>query len=242
MRELRLGEDMPAEDKIEPPAYVGHRLRLKARFEQIGFQGFQDYEALEFLLYFALPRKDTKPIARKLLKRFNNFVGVIHAGTQELEEIEGVGPHAALYLKAVGAAVGFYFDERAKQEDFQFTNLVQLVDYFRAAIGGKPNEIMRILYLNSKNRLIYAENLSEGTVSEAVAFPRRIVEGALRYRAATVIVGHNHPGGLPEPSDNDDTVTGEIGKALKTVGIILQEHVIVAPDGFYSYRQNGFFD
>jgi DNA repair protein RadC len=242
MPHLRLGENMPAEEKIEQPDYVGHRQRLKARFEQNGFHGFQDYEVLEFLLYFVLPRKDTKPIAKKLLRRFKNFIGVIHADTRELEKIDGIGSHAALYLKAIGATIGFYFDERAKQEDFQFTNLDQLVDYFRAAIGGKPNEIMRILYLNSKNRLIYAENLSEGTVSEAVAFPRKIAEGALKYGATTVIIGHNHPGGLPEPSDNDDTVTGEIGKALKTVGITLQEHVIVALDGFYSYRKNGFFD
>jgi len=170
---------MPAPDKIEPPDYLGHRQRLKARFEETGFQGFQDYETLDFLLYFAIPRKDTKPIARSLLKRFNSFTGVIHADAQKLEKMRGMGLHAALYLKAIGAAVGFYFDERARQEDFQFTNLEQVVDYFSALIGGKPNEVMRVLYLNSKNRLIYAENLSEGTVSEAVAFPRKIVEGAL---------------------------------------------------------------
>ena len=233
---------MPAEEKIEQPDYVGHRQRLKARFQQTGFHGFQDYEVLEFLLYFVLPRKDTKPIAKKLLRRFKNFIGVIHADTRELEKIEGIGSHAALYLKAIGAAIGFYFDERAKQADFQFTNLDQLVDYFRAAIGGKPNEILRALYLNSRNGLISAENLSEGTVSEAVAFPRKIVEGALKYGATTVIIGHNHPGGLPEPSENDNAVTEQVAKALKTVGIDLQEHVIIASNGFYSYRQNGYFN
>jgi len=233
---------MPEKEKTRQPDYLGHRQRLKARFTETGFQGFHDYEVLEFILYFAVPRKDTKPIAKRLLRRFNNFIGVLHADVQELVKVDGVGPHAALYLKAVGAAVGFTFDERAKQEDFQFTNLDQLVDYFRAAIGGKPNEVLRILYLNSKNNLIYAENLSEGTVSEAIAFPRRVVEGALKYRATTVIVGHNHPGGVPEPSDNDDAVTAEMASALKTVGITLQEHIIVTTSGFYSYRQNGFFD
>lgn len=228
--------------EIDTPDYLGHRLRLKTRFEQTGFHGFHDYEVLEFLLSYALPRKDTKPIARNLLQRFTNFVGVIHADTKELEKIKGIGPHATLFLKTIGATIGFYFDERAKQEDFQFTNLDQLVDYFRATIGGKPNEVMRVLCLNSKNGLIYAENLSEGTVSEAVAFPRKIVEGALKYRATTIIIAHNHPGGLPEPSDNDDAVTEEIKNALRTVGIGLQEHVIVAPDGYYSYRQNGSLD
>jgi len=231
---------MPAEEKIEHPDYLGHRQRLKARFEQTGFHGFQDYEVLEFLLYFVLPRKDTKPIAKKLLRRFKNFIDVINADSRELQKIEGIGSHAAFYVKAIGVSIGFYFDEKAKQTDFQFSNLDQLVNYFRAAIGGKPNEVMHILYLSSKNMLIYAEHLSEGTVSEAVAFPRRIVEGALKYGATTVIIGHNHPGGLPEPSDNDSAITKEIKKALKTVGITLQEHVIVASDGFYSFRQNGF--
>jgi len=230
---------MPEEEKIEQPDYLGHRQRLKARFEQTGFQGFQDYEVLEFLLYFVLPRKDTKPISKKLLRRFKNFIGVINADSRELQRIEGIGSHAALYVKAIGSSIGFYFDEKAKQEDFQFTSLEQLIEYFMAAIGGKPNEVMRILYLNSKNILIDAENLSEGTVSEAVAFPRRIVEGALKYGATTVIIGHNHPGGLPEPSDNDNAITEEIAKALKTVGISLQEHVIIAADGYFSYRQNG---
>jgi len=232
---------MPAEEKIEQPDYFGHRQRLKARFEQTGFHGFQDYEVLEFLLYFVLPRKDTKPIAKKLLKRFHNFIGVIHADNRELQKIEGIGSHAAHYLKAIGASISFYFDEKTKQEDFQFTSLEQLVDYFQATIGGKPNEVLRILYLNSKNMLIDAENLSEGTVSEAVAFPRRIVEGAIKYGATTVIIGHNHPGGLPEPSENDDAVTEQVAKALKTVGISLQEHVIIAANDFYSYRQNGYF-
>jgi len=230
---------MPAEEKIEHPDYLGHRQRLKARFEQTGFHGFQDYEVLEFLLYFVLPRKDTKPIAKKLLRRFKNFIDVINADSRELQKIEGIGFHAAHYLKAIGASISFYFDQKAKQEDFQFTNLDQLVNYFQAAIGGKPNEVMHILYLSSKNMLIYAEHLSEGTVSEAVAFPRRIVEGALKYGATTVIIGHNHPGGMPEPSDNDNAITEEIAKALKTVGISLQEHVIIAADGYFSYRQNG---
>lgn len=223
----------------EEKNYLGHRQRLKRRFAETGFQGFQDYEVLEFLLYFALPRRDTKKIAKKLLQRLGNIIAVLNADAEELAEIEDVGPHATFFLKAMGGMIGFYYDERAKQEDFQFTNLNQLVDYFRAAIGGNPNEVMRILYLNSKNRMIYAENLSEGTVSEAVAFPRKIVEGALKYRATTVIIGHNHPGGLPEPSENDDAVTGEIKNALRTVAISLQEHVIVAPDGYFSYRQTG---
>ena len=233
---------MSEEKEIEKPSYLGHRQRLKTRFTQTGFTGFHDYEVLEFLLYFVILRKDTKEIAKNLLKRFGDFSGVLNADIKELLAIKGVGKHIAFFIKAIGATIGFYFDERAKQEDIQFTKLEQVVDYFRATIGGNPNEVMRVVYLNSRNHLLYAENLSEGTVSEAVAFPRKIVEGALKYRATAVIIAHNHPGGLPEPSDNDDLMTQQIMEALKTVKISLQEHVIVAPDGYYSYRQRGSFD
>lgn len=113
----------------------------------------------------------------------------------------------------------------AKQADFQFANLDQLVDYFRAAIGGKPNEILRALYLNSRNGLIFAENLSRRNRLKAVAFPRKIVRLALKYGATTVIIGHNHQGGLPEPSENDNAITEQVAKALKTVGISLQRHL-----------------
>jgi DNA repair protein RadC len=233
---------MPKEKEVDKPSYIGHRQRLKTRFEQTGFRGFHDYEVLEFLLYFVLPRKDTKKIAKTLLERFGDFIGVLNADTKNLREVNGIGSHAAFFLKTMGAMVGFYFDEKARQENVSFTNVEQLVSYFRATIGGRPNEVMRILHLNSKNRLIHADDLSEGTVSEAVAFPRKIVEGALKYRATTVIIAHNHPGGVPEPSNNDDVMTKQIQSALQTVKIILQEHIIVASDGFYSYRQNGYFD
>lgn len=106
----------------------------------------------------------------------------------------------------------------------------------------KTRGIVRVLCLISKNGLVHAENLSEGTVSKAVAFPRRIVEGALRYGATSVILAHNHPGGIAEPSESDDRLTKAVKEALKTVDISLQEHVIISDEGFYSYRKSGFFD
>ena len=109
-------------------------------------------------------------------------------------------------------------------------------------IGGRTNEIVHVIYLNSKSELIHAEDLSEGTVTEALAFPRKIVEGALRYGATSVILAHNHPGGIAEPSESDDRLTKAVKEALKTVDISLQEHVIISDEGFYSYRKSGFFD
>jgi len=232
---------MSKKEKLKKP-YEGHRERLRKRFEKSGFQGFQDYEVLELLLTFVLPRIDTKPIARGLLDKFKNLIGVLNADIQELQQVKGIKGRSAQFLNILNALITYYFQEKAKTEQIQFTNLNDLVTYLKAVLGGKKNEIMYILYLNSQNKLINSEPLSEGTVSETVAFPRKIVEGALRHNATTVIIAHNHPGGVPEPSDKDNTITEQIKNALQTVDITLQEHIIISDSGFYSYRKNGILN
>lgn len=222
--------------------YEGHRERLRERFENAGLQGFHDYEVLELLLTYAVPRKDVKPIAKKLIERFKNFPGVLSADVKELQQVEGIKERSAQFLKILNAFIGYCFEQKARCEEIQFTRLPDLVDYFKATIGNKKNEVMRTLYLNSQNKLIHPEDLSEGTVSEAIAFPRKIVELALKHHATAVIIGHNHPGGIPEPSENDNAITEQIKNALKTVNINLQEHIIIADNGFYSYRQGGNLD
>jgi len=165
---------------------------------------------------------------------------VFSAAPQELQEIKWVGERTAVYLKLLNDTLGFIFEERAKNEEIQFTKTTQLFEYFKATIGSKKNEVMRTVYLDSQNRLIQAENLSEGTVVETVAFPRKIVEGALKHRAVSVIIAHNHPGGVAEPSDNDDKITEQIKDALQTVGISLQDHLVIAGNEYFSYRQTGY--
>jgi DNA repair protein RadC len=229
---------LPKKEKITKP-YEGHRDRLKQRFRNSGFQGFQDYEVLELLLTYALPRVDTKPIARELLARFKSFNGVLNADLKDLQEINGIKEHSAVFIKAMNKTVSYYLDQKAKSHEIQFTKILELVEYLRGTIGGNRNEVMRVLYLNSENKLIEAEDLGEGTVKEAVAFPRRIVEGALKHHATTVIVAHNHPGGLAEPSESDISVTRQINDALLTVDILLQEHVIITDNNHFSFRQQG---
>lgn len=232
---------MSKKEKIKKH-YEGHRKRLRKRFEGSGFKAFHDYEVLELLLSFILPYKDTKPIARDLLKKFKNLHGVLNADLRELQKTIGIRERSAQFLKVLRATIGYYFEQKAKDEELKFTKLDDLIDYCKATIGGKKNEVLRVLYLNSKNNLIQSENLSEGTVSEAVAFPRKIVEGALKHQATTVIIAHNHPGGLPEPSAKDNAATQQIKNALQTVNINLQEHLIITDGEFYSYRKNGILD
>lgn len=229
---------MSKDKEIKKP-YEGHRKRLKERFTNAGFSGFHDYEILELLLTYAIPRKDTKPAAKALISKFKTIQNVLDASIEELSDVEGMGENSAIFIKAIREIISEYFKEKALNHR-SFKTLDELVDYLKAVIGGSSNEVVHVLYLNSKNELLHAESLSEGTVSEAVAFPRRVVEGALKYNATSVILAHNHPGGLPEPSESDNRLTDAVRSALNTVDISLQEHVIIAGDEYFSYRSKGY--
>lgn len=232
---------MPEKEKIKKH-YHGHWERLRQRFMKSGFEGFHDYEILELLLtYASKPATDTKPIAKALLERFKTIPNVLDARPEELEGIPGVGPKAAQFFQILRTTISRYFKDKVFEQK-AFLSLNELVDYLRAVIGGKKNEVVHVLYLNSKNELLHAEDLGEGTVSETVAFPRKIVEGTLKYGATSVIIAHNHPGGLPEPSGNDNLITDAVKKALSTVSVSLQEHVIISDDDYFSYRKSGYFD
>jgi DNA repair protein RadC len=230
-----------SEKELERPHYLGHWDRLRKRFEKSKFDGFHDYEVLELLLTYVIHGRDTKPCAKALLREFGSFKNVFDATQEALLKVEGIGPKAALFIKVLRETIAEYFKSKIKEEKV-FLNLKELVDYLNAEIGGQQNEVVHVLYLNSKNEFLYGENFGGGTVSEAVAFPRRIVEEALRRNAASVILAHNHPGGLAEPSKADNSLTSAVQSALKTVDINLQEHIIISGEGYYSYRANGFFD
>jgi DNA repair protein RadC len=227
-------------DKIKM-TYEGHRNRLRKRFEKSGFHGFHNYEILELLLTYAMPRKDTKPVAKSLIAKFKTIQKVLDVSPEKLREVEGIGENSATFIKILRETISIYFRETAEDRKV-FRTLNELVDYLKAFIGGRQNEVVHVLYFNSKNELLHSEDLGEGTVSEAVAFPRKIVEGALRHNATSVILAHNHPGGLAEPSDNDNRLTDAVRKALMTINVTLQEHIIISDDGFYSYRKSGYFD
>jgi DNA repair protein RadC len=232
---MRLEEDMPKE-KLKGSS--GHRERLKERFVRNSLNGFHDYEVLELLLTYAIPRRDTKPMAKGLIAKFKTFKGVLAASRQELEMIEGIGKQASVLIKIFNEIISYYFEENARNNEIQFTRLTELVEYFKATIGNSKNEILKAIYLNSQNKIIFTEEISEGTVSETAAFPRKVVEGALKHGATSVILGHNHPGGIAEPSEQDDYFTAKVKSALEIISISLQEHIIITEDNFFSYKKN----
>jgi DNA repair protein RadC len=216
----------------------GHRERLRERFEKGGFSGFHDYEVLEFLLTFIFRQGDVKPLAKELIKTFGSFSKVLDASAAELENIKGIGKVSALSLHAFREAMAYYFQNHIVVDKKQITKMSVLVEMLRASIGQKQNEILFSIFLNAKNEVLATKELGEGTVSQASAYPRKIVEEALKQKATSIILAHNHPGGVAEPSEHDESITTEIQKALALVEISLQDHIILANNQYYSFKRN----
>ncbi len=224
---------------VEVDKNAGHRERLRKRFEKTGYDGFNDYEVLELLLTYPIHRKDTKALAKNLLKRFGSLKGILSADIKELKQIDDIGRQSVIFIKTLNEFIKFYFEHQAEKDEIQFITLEQTATYLKATIGNYKNEVVKVLYLNSENKMIHTELISEGTVNESYFNTRRILETAFKYNTTSVIVAHNHPDGIPEPSENDNIVTRKIAEALNVVDIDLQDHIIIASEGYYSYRQQG---
>ena len=218
--------------------HKGHRERLRERFEKGGFTGFHDYEVLEMLLTFIFRQGDVKPLAKELIKTFGSFSKVLDASVLELENIKDMGKASALSLHAFRETMAYYFQNHVTVDKEQITKMSALVEMLRASIGHKQNEILFAIFLNAKNEVLATKELGEGTISQASAFPRKIVEEALKQKATSIILAHNHPGGIAEPSEHDESITTEIQKALALVEVSLQDHIILANNEYYSFKRN----
>ena len=221
----------------QEPHYIGHRERLRKRFEKSGSEGFHDYELLELLLTYSIPRKDVKPIAKALIKRFKSLQGVLDADLEEIKEIPGLGPAGAILIKLVKELFNFYMAERMKKKDL-LSSPQTAVDFARVKLGGSPHELFMVIYLNTKNEVIDYEVIHEGTVDKAVIYPRRIVERALAHHASGLLLIHNHPSGHTQPSEEDKRITRTISEATRTMDIRVLDHIIVGKDEYFSFLEN----
>lgn len=221
----------------DKPHYVDHRKRLRERFQRAGANGMQDYELLELLLTYAIQRKDVKPIAKDLIKRFGGLSGVLDADQKELEDVTGLGSISATLIRLVKELCSTYLAEGMKHKDF-LSSPRFVVDFARVKLSGLPHEAFMVIYLNVKNEVIDYETLIEGTVDSVVIYPRRIIESALSHHATGLILVHNHPSGHPEPSEEDKQITRAIIEAARTLDIRVLDHIVVGKDGFYSFMEN----
>ncbi len=224
--------------EIAPSHYVGHRQRLRDRFLRVGFDGLDDYEAIELLLTFFVPRRDVKQTAKLAVTRFGSFRGVVDADERELAEIEGIGPTTAANLKLVRLAGDHYLKQQATVRQ-ALPDPTALYEYCRSRMGHLATEEFRVFYLDTTIRIIDDVLFSQGTVDKASVFPREVVNAALRRNAAGVIVAHNHPSGDSSPSEHDKLLTRALALAATTVDLKVHDHLIVAADDVFSFRSHG---
>ena len=205
---------------------------------QGGPDALPDYELLELLLFQAQLRRDTKPLAKELLKRFGSFADVISASPTELSEIPSVGDAVVTALKTVQvAALRMARDEVMNKP--VISNWQRLMDYCRMSMGRNKVESFRILFLNHRNELIADEQQQHGTVDHTPVYPREVVKRALELHATAIIMVHNHPSGDPTPSKADIAMTKEVRDAAEKLGIELHDHVIVSKSGSTSFKDLG---
>jgi DNA repair protein RadC len=225
----------PADEPAETPHYHGHRERLRERFHAAGPDALSDYELLELALFPALPRRDTKPLAKSLLKTFGSFAEVIHAPVARLREIDGIGDASINQLKLIAAAVS----RVAKGEVRQRTALSSwndVIDYCRTSMAFADKEQFRLLFLDKRNRLIADEVQQTGTVDHTPVYPREVIKRALELSATALILVHNHPSGDPTPSQADIQMTKAIIEIATPLGISVHDHIIVGRNGHSSLK------
>ncbi len=224
-----------SKDEAETPHYHGHRERLRERFYAAGPDALSDYELLEMALFPALPRRDTKPLAKTLLKTFGSFAEVIHAPVARLREIDGIGEASINQLKLIAAAA----HRVAKGEVQRRTALSSwndVIDYCRTSMAFADKEQFRLLFLDKRNQLIADEIQQTGTIDHTPVYPREVIKRALELSATALILVHNHPSGDPTPSQADIQMTKAIVDIAKPLGISVHDHIIVGKEGHTSFK------
>lgn len=218
----------------------GHRQRVKDRFRQEGLDNFDELHALELLLFYCIPQGDTNPIAHALIDRFGSLSQVLEAPAKELEKVKGVGPHVSTLLCLTSQIARFYNVNRMKNEKILNTTAL-CGEYLKPHFMGRRDEVIFILCLDAKCKLLCCSEVGQGSVNSAGLSIRRIVETALGVNATTVILSHNHPSGLAIPSAEDIATTRRVALALDAVGIVLADHIVVADDDFVSLLQSNCY-
>ncbi len=208
------------------------------KFSESGVSSFHDYEVLELLLSYAIPRKDVKPLAKDLLNEFGSLKAIMDAEKESLEKVKGIGLHAALLIKLIKEMGVLYLKEKAK-EKLQITCTSELIDYCKTYMGGLRDERFCVIYLDAQNRMTDIETIQEGIVNQAVVYPRKVLENALKQKASAVILVHNHLWGHVKPSDADIRLTKTIQETARILDIIVHDHVIIGENRFFSFREEG---
>ncbi len=226
-----------------PPNNIapGHRKRLREKFIKSGLAGFHDYEIIELLLSLGTPRKDCKQPAKDAIKRFKTLRGVLEASLEELQQIDGVGPHSAFGIKLV-QEVGREFLKEKIIDQPVYKSSREVFDYLYHSMRDLKKEVFKVIYLNSKNQIIDSANLFEGTITGSSISPREVMESAIKHNAVSLIFVHNHPSGNPEPSGNDRELTRDLLYAASIMQIKVLDHIIIGNNLYFSFAGEGLIE
>ena len=218
--------------------HKGHRERLKQRFLEEGLDNFTDIQVLEMLLFYAIPRSDTNPIAHALLDRFGSLAQVLESDVEELKKVPGIKDHAATLLALVIDLCRYYQVNSSRQTEI-LTTLDACGKYLVPRFFGRTKETIFLLCLDAKCKVLCCKEIGEGSVNTASISVRKVVETALAANATTVVLAHNHPSGIAVPSNEDIQTTRRIAAALSAVEIHLADHIVVADGDYVSMVQSG---
>ena len=218
---------------FNPELAAGHRERLRQKYRKAGHGGLLDYEKLELLLTFAISRRDVKPIAKALLKRFGSLSGIIDATEKQLTEVAGVGENVALLIHLLKGLYTDYLYEQVKGREV-LSSTQEVLRYAKMKLAGLEHEVFMVIYLNTQNEVIGDEILVEGTIDQLYIHPRQLMTRALNMSARGIILLHNHPSGTPSPSPADIQLTRSIKIAAEAVRLDILDHLIIARNSCYS--------
>lgn len=218
----------------------GHREKMRSRFLKTGLEGFADHESLELLLYYAIPRRDTNPIAHALMERYGSLSAVLSAPVEDLQKVEGIGESAAILVHLVAL-----LNQRARlneaERDIILNSTAKACQYLLELYRNERNEVVYALFMDRKGKLLRCRRLSEGGVSGASLNLRGLVETAMLTGASGVVLSHNHPSGVALPSQADYTATDQARQTLSSIGVDLLDHIIVADRDCVSMADSGYF-
>lgn len=234
--------NVPDPETIASPSTMadnsGHRARLRQRLLGHGGDALLDHELIEYLLALAIPRRDTKPLAKALLAEFGGIGGLFTADPEALMRVSGMGETAVAAIK-IGQAAALRLLRAKVAEQPVLSNWQALVDYLHADMAHHVIERVRVLHLNTRNMLIRDELISEGSIDEAAVHVREVIRRAIDLGSAAIILVHNHPSGDPAPSRADIDLTRQIAEAGKRLGITVHDHLIIGATGHVSLRAQG---
>ncbi|MDD2234762.1 MAG: DNA repair protein RadC [Desulfitobacteriaceae bacterium] len=218
--------------------HEGHRSRLKNRFLEEGLDGFEDHQTLELLLFYAIPRKDLNELAHSLINKYGSLAGVLEADPKDLAKTPGLGLNSAILLALIPSLTRIYLKDRWGTRP-TLDGTIKAGKYILTLFAGRTYEVFYVICLDAQHQVIYPALVHEGTIDQAPVYPRLIVETALRHKAHSVILAHNHPGGNPTPSPQDIDVTKRIQSALEQISVTVLDHIIAIGEKYVSCAERG---